>query len=295
MAAAAVVLAGCASGGSDSDDAGGTTVAGKAAADEAEAPADYLEGDDAGRAAGNQAPARPPAATQAIIATGTISLSGDDVAKARLDVKKMVDTYGGQVSDEETAVDDDGKTHSSRMVLRIPSNRFDDAMKALEGIAKVESSSQTAKDVTTKVIDNQVRVRAQEKSLARIEALLAQAQTLAEVISIESQLSRRQADLDSLKSQQAYLKDQTSLSTITVYLEQTEKKKEKKDDDDSGFLAGLDAGWSGLVKTGTAAATVAGAVLPFAVVLALVGVPVALLVRRTSRRRPEPAEVAAES
>lgn len=292
VVAAMIMLAGCAGGSDDSGSGDGTPARAaaedKAVASEAENSLDELgragEGDDGAA----DAPARPPAETQAIISTGTISLTDEDVTKARLDVKKLVDTYGGQITDEETAVDDEGKTQSSRMVLRIPSNRFEDAMKALEGVAKVESSSQTAKDVTTKVIDNEVRVRAQEKSLARIEALLAQAQTLPEIISIESQLARRQADLDSLKSQQSYLKDQTSLSTINVYLEQTEKRERKKDDDDSGFLAGLDAGWSGLVKTATAAATVAGAVLPFAVVLAVLGVPIALLVRRTVRRRPQP-------
>lgn len=309
VVAAMITLAGCA-GGSDSSgdsDGGGDALTSAQAADEAmpseaDSPPDdraALEGDDGTTNGDNDAdtnaPARAPAETQAIISTGTISLTDDDVAKARLEVKKLVDTYGGQVSDEETAVDDEGKTHSSRMVLRIPSNRFDDAMKALEGVATVESSNRTSKDVTTKVIDNDVRVRAQEKSLARVEALLAKAKSLSEIISIESQLSSRQADLDSLKSQQSYLKDQTSLSTINVYLEQTAKKetKKKKDDDDSGFLAGLDAGWSGLVKSATAAATVVGAVLPFAVLLAVIGVPAFLLVRRTARRRPQPAEIAA--
>jgi hypothetical protein len=301
VVAAMIMLAGCAGGSGDSDSGADAAYDTPAAAQD-DAIAGEAEGslDDAGRASqGDEAaadsPARPPAETQAIISTGTISLTDEDVAKARLDVMKLVDTYGGQISDEETAVDDEGKTRSSRMVLRIPSNRFEDAMKALEGVAKVESSSRTSKDVTTKVIDNEVRVRAQEKSLARIEALLAQAETLPEIISIESQLSRRQADLDSLKSQQSYLKDQTSLSTINVYLEQTEKKQKKEKKDDSGFLAGLDAGWSGLVKTATAAATVAGAVLPFAVVLAVLGVPIALLVRRSLRRRPEQAPASASA
>ena len=66
------------------------------------------------------------------------------------------------------------------------------------------------------MIDTGVRVRAQEASLKRVELLLAEAKSLKDIIWIESQLTNRQAELDSLKSQQTWLKDQTSLSTITV-------------------------------------------------------------------------------
>lgn len=64
-------------------------------------------------------------------------------------------------------------------------------------------------------------------------------------MAIEAQLNRRQADLGSLKQQQAWLQSQTSMSTITVNLQLTpEKKATTKDKDESGFLAGL----SGLAR-----------------------------------------------
>ena len=46
--------------------------------------------------------------------------------------------------------------------------------------------------------------------------LLDRAQNLRDIVLIESELTRRQADLDSLEHQSAYLADQTSLATITV-------------------------------------------------------------------------------
>ena len=104
------------------------------------------------------------------------------------------------------------------MTLRVPSNRFDDAMTAFGTLGEVEQRSQKSEDVTTKVLDNDARVRAAERSIRQIEALLSRAEDLGDIISIENDLARRQADLDSLKSQQAWLEDQTSLSTITVYL-----------------------------------------------------------------------------
>jgi hypothetical protein len=136
------------------------------------------------------------------------------------------------------------------------------------------------------VIDTAVRVRAQERSLRRIEILLARAQSIRDIVDIESELTRRQADLDSLKSQQAYLADQTAMSTITVHLEQKHEPAKEPDTEEAGFLPGLEGGWGALVAFGTVLATILGALLPWLVVLTVPGIPAWLVVRRLVRRRP---------
>jgi hypothetical protein len=100
-------------------------------------------------------------------------------------------------------------------------------------------------------------------------------------MAIEAQLSRRQAALDSLESQQAWLANQTSLATITVEIKRTDVPV--AEDDHSGFFAGLSAGWHGLKATTIGVLTATGALLPFLAVLALVGLPLLLLVRRRAR------------
>ena len=122
-----------------------------------------------------------------------------------------------------------------------------------------------------------------------MEVLFTRANTIREIMAIEGQLTRRQADLDSLKGQLRYLEDQTSQSTITVHLERTSQPGET---DDAGFVAGLKSGWSAFTASLTGLATVTGALLPFAIALALVGVPAFWLVRRTlrGRRATAPAE-----
>jgi hypothetical protein len=153
-------------------------------------------------------------------------------------------------------------------------------MTAFAGLGEVEQQSRKSDDVTTKVIDNDARVRAAERSIRQIEALLGRAQKLGDIISIESDLARRQADLDSLKSQQAYLADQTSQSTINVYLSLPSRAEAPTKAEAHGFVAGLSGGWTALGSTTVAVLTVVGAVLPFAVLLLILGVPVWLVVRR---------------
>ncbi len=226
---------------------------------------------------GNQVVAAEPL-TRAVISTGQVTVHPTSISRARSEVLRLVSSWNGTIADEQTSSDRRGRIVDSTMTLRVPSAEFSEAMTAFAGLGKVEQASRKAEDVTTKVIDNDVRVRAAERSIRQIENLLGRAQKLGDIIAIENDLARRQADLDSLKSQQAYLADQTSLSTINLYLSPVGHIRSEKEA--RGFLAGLDDGWSALKASTVVLLTVVGAVLPFGVALALLGVPLWLVVRR---------------
>lgn len=284
---ALLLVSGCSSGGSDSAGVSTADTAGGAEASAEVAP----DGSSADRVrATKQGRPEQEAIERAVISTGAVGLRSDDVATAREDVRTLLAEYDGEVADERTTSDRDGTTASARMVLRVPSKDFAAVLTALEDVAEVTSSETTSEDVTTQVIDNRARIRAQERSIARITQLLDRAQDIADIVRIEGELTRRQADLDSLAQQQAYLTDEVSLSTITVRIEQTDEKPAAAEPDEDGFLAGLSIGWSGLVTGVTGLATLAGVLLPFGLTLALVGVPlwwVRRLIRDRGRaRRP---------
>lgn len=304
LAAGLIALTGCSSGDSDSsgDTSRNAVAADGLAAEDAPSEGDGEatlktqsdSGSDAGGTRDNGGANRPAPATKAMINTGTVSLASPDTEKARFDLQKVVDSHGGTIAEEETSTEDDGTIRRSRVVVRVPAREFADAMKELKKVAELTGSSQGSEDVTTQVIDTEVRVRAQEKSLKRIELLLARAESIADIVSIEAQLTSRQAELDSLKSQQAYLEDQTSLSTITVHLEHqtAAAAKEKKDDEHNAFVGGLLDGWHALTGVGAGLATVVGALLPFAVVLGILGYPVLVLARRLRTRQQVAPQVA---
>lgn len=284
---AALLLTACTGAGTDSSSAGGADAEAPAAAGESAAydagAVDRATGSTGGRAA----PATLRRAQErAVVSTGTVSLESDDVGAARFDVQRVVDEVGGEVSDEQTGTDRDGEVRRTRLVLRVPSAAFDETMTALAALdsATLRSAKRVSEDVTTQVIDVAARVRAQEASLQRVELLLARAERLRDVVVVEAQLTRRQADLDSLKQQQAFLADQTALATVTVLVERPEDRPEPVADDD-GFLAGLGAGWDALRGSTVAVLTAVGAVLPFLVVLTLLGVPAWLVLRRWAPHR----------
>lgn len=222
-----------------------------------------------------------PELQRSVISNGTVSLAGEDVRATRQDVQRVVDAQGGEITDETTETDSEGDTSYVRMVVRVPSRKFGETMSALEQVGVLRSSDRGSEDVTTQVIDNGARVRAQEASLRRVELLLADARDLKDVIWIESQLTGRQAELDSLKSQQSWLADQTSLSTITVDISTHQVVEDEPEEErPTGFLAGLDGGSKAMGTLFTIVTTMVGALLPFAAVALLLGLPVWLVVRR---------------
>ncbi len=233
-------------------------------------------------------PNRAPVQERAVISTGQLEVATKNVDRTRLSVLQLVDGWQGLVSDEQSTADRAGRTDSVRMVLRVPSTSFGTAMTELGKLGKVLSRGTTSKDVTTDVIDTDVRIRAQRKSLQRVEQLLARATTIGEIMSIEAQLTQRQQELDSLEAQQAWLTDQTSLSTVTLLLHRTAHHAAPPKDDDHGFLAGFRKGWHGLQSATVATLTVVGAVLPFALLATLLLVPLAWGARRVRRTPPSP-------
>ncbi len=290
----AVLVTGCASG---SDDSGSASSAGGGA----DAPtAAEVDRDSAGRgsmtasdvrvesvADDRTEPAVDPADgfRRSVVRTGDLAMRADDIGKARYDVQRIVDRYRGEVTEENTESDEDGDPLFARMVLRVPSDDFDEALAALEKVGEQASVSTKADDVTTKLIDLSTRVQTQRRSIQRITVLFQQAESIRDVMAIEAELSRRQADLEALERKRAYLAGQASMSTITVGIERSpDLQAGAKKTDDDGFLAGFSAGWGALRSFGVGVATVLGALLPWLLVGAALGVPLLLLLRRRSPR-----------
>lgn len=234
--------------------------------------------------------------TRSVISTGEVSIASNDLGAVLGEARDILGDLDGFVAQEETSADKQGNVDSSHLTVRLPAANFETAIASFEKLGTLEYSHKDSEDVTTKVIDVDVRVRAQQKALNRLEDILREGADLDEVIRLESEIAQRQAELDSLKSQQAYLADQTALSTITLYLATPENVVEEPGLlEDAGFLAGLGGGWSALKIFLVAVSTMIGAVIPFAVAITLVGVPLWLLARAVARRRTTPAEPAESS
>ncbi|MGW4031142.1 DUF4349 domain-containing protein [Streptomyces sp. NPDC004838] len=206
-----------------------------------------------------------------VIRTAELSVEVKDAEKALTSAREAAEKAGGHVADETTEYLDttgDESPMTSRIVLRVPQERYAEVLAELAKGGKLLSRKADAEDVTDQVVDVQSRIATQRASVARVRELMDRADKLSDVVTLESELSKRQAELESLLAQQASLKDRTALSTITLKLSEPEAGNEKKEkDDDPGFLDALGGGWDALTATVRWIGIVFGAVFPFAVVL----------------------------
>ncbi len=172
---------------------------------------------------------------------------------------------------------------TSVTTLRVEGGKVDALLRDLRGLGTVTWSSRTADDVTAQVADVDARVQSARASLNRVRLLMGRATTLGDVVALEAELGKRQADLESLEAQQRALADQTALATVSVTL--TSESAPVPAQADTGFLAGLHAGWSAFTAALVAALTVVGALAPFLLVLVPFGLLLWWLARRGARRR----------
>lgn len=221
---------------------------------------------------------------RSVIRTARLTVEVRDLPGASAAVRDTVASVGGFVAAEHTV------DRSSSFTLRVPSDRLDEVMGRLAGTGTVTERYGQAEDVTDQLVDVQSRVATQRASVARVRALLERANTVGEVVAVESELASREAELDSLQRRLASLNGRVTLSTLTVALNPTPVVAPAPDD---GFLAGLTAGWRAFVASMGGALTVLGAVLPFAVALAVLAGGVLLGRRAVRRHRAATAALAA--
>lgn len=214
-----------------------------------------------------------------VVRTGYVSMRVEDVPKATFDVHALVAKRKGLVTTEDAQRN--GDSSYANITAQIPAADLDAFVADVSKLGTVDSVSITAQDVTTQVVDLDARIAALETSIDRLTELLAAASRIEDLLSIETQLSQRQAELDSLKAQRTYLGDQVAMSTITVSLSPITEVAEV---DAPGFWSGLQSGWAAFVSLVMIAITAVGFFLPFLIVLAVIAVLVAIVLVRTTRR-----------
>ncbi|MGW3494465.1 DUF4349 domain-containing protein [Streptomyces sp. NPDC001020] len=284
LLAAALALAGCSADSNDKSSGGDSKAA---------APGAQRQGAaDSATAGGAKGRSGAPQVTaNRIIRTASLTVQVKDVPKALGEARTTAENAGGFVGSESTSHDTEGHERT-RLVLRVPSEKYDEVLTELQGAGKLVERTANAKDVTDQVVDVDSRIKSQRASVARVRELMDRATKLSDVVALEGELSSREADLEALLAQQASLKDRTSLATITLSLSETPVKKGTKDDR-PGFVDALAGGWHVFVTLLRWIAVAVGAALPFMVLAGLLVLVWVRLVRRRLSPRTVPVAHAA--
>lgn len=231
------------------------------------------------------APEAPPAPPQApqdgtfkrdIVTNGSVQMVVTEPAQVADRLAAAVNDAGGRVDSRTERSGSSSPTVN--LVVRIPADKLDGVLADAKKLGTVESMSINHTDVTTQRVDLDARIQALQTSVDRLLDLMRRAGSVADLLSAESSLTQRQAELDSLRAQRAALGDQISYATINVSLSAKPAVTQR------GFLGALQSGWQSLLAAVHGVVVLVGFLIPWVPVLAVVALAVVFVVRRRRTR-----------
>jgi len=229
-----------------------------------------------------------PITERSQIITGDLYLTADDPLVTADAVEAEVTAAGGRVDSRSESAEIDGQTPRAYLWVRIPSDALEATLEAIEALGVVESKTLSNQDVTLQVVDLDARIAVLEESISRLQELLTQASTTTDIVEIETALSERQGELDSLNSQRNYLSDQVQYASIGVDIRSPEVAPER---DPDGFVDGIVTGWQAMLAFFAGTIVFFGVIVPWFGLLVIVSLVIWLIARlrrnSTTRRGGE--------
>ena len=156
-----------------------------------------------------------PSLDRKIIKEGEIHFETSDLDETRQRITASVTSLEGYISKENQYTYND--RISQTLEIRVPSGNFDKLIEDIsKGVERFDTKRIQATDVTEEYLDIELRMRIKKETENRYRELLAKAQTVEEILSIEKQIGELRAEIESIEGRLKYLKDQISYSMLTV-------------------------------------------------------------------------------
>ncbi|MBM3897346.1 MAG: DUF4349 domain-containing protein [Thaumarchaeota archaeon] len=163
-----------------------------------------------------------------VISTSSIGLNVTSVSQASAEIRRIVDSLGGFVTDSYIEPIPRGKFVESGMLLepssrasltlRIPAERLDRATFQIMSLGKLISFSTNSRDVTEQYIDVSARLENFNSVLEQYKQILITAKTTQEILAVQQRIDQVQEQIEVLTAQMKRLESQVSMATVTVSL-----------------------------------------------------------------------------
>ena len=164
----------------------------------------------------NQSSGNPQgfAGERQIISQASLDLEVNDVNAAAIQLRGLVESFGGFIEHISTSGGPNPEYGSA--VVRVPGDRFLDALDSIERLGKALGQTLGQRDVTGEAIDLEARLRSERSAEQSLLKLLDRAVSVSDVLTVERELTRVRADIERLQGQLDFIQRSVALATITV-------------------------------------------------------------------------------
>ena len=149
-----------------------------------------------------------------VIYNASINITVNTVTDAVNQVQSIAKTAGGTVESMYSGGGQDQQ--QANITIRVPQAQFFAVMEQLQGLGTVQNQNVSSQDVTQQFIDLQARLKTSQAEEQSLLSLLGKAETISDIITIQTQLTQVRAEIESLQGQVNYMQNQVDMSTITV-------------------------------------------------------------------------------
>lgn len=165
-----------------------------------------------------------------LIRTKSVTVETKNLDKSLEKVNTAIDTFGAYV--EHSTLDspsyvseyDDKRTYT--MTIRVPEDKLDAFMNQLDSTGTVTSVTESTEDVTLQYTDIEAHKKALQTEYDRVMELIGKAETMDQILALESKLSDLRYQIDSYESQLKVMDNQITYSTVSLTLKEVEYEKD---------------------------------------------------------------------
>lgn len=160
------------------------------------------------------------------VITLDISAEAEDLDASLAAVSEQVQALDGYVEDQSRHNGSSSSAYryrSAEWTIRIPADRESEFMAAMDKSANVVSSNRSVEDITLTYVDTESRLQALETEEARLLELLSQAETMSDLLEIESRLTDVQYEKESYASRLRRFDNQVDYATIHLSMQEVKE------------------------------------------------------------------------
>jgi hypothetical protein len=210
-----------------------------------------------------------------LIYTAQLTMRAKDVSGAVDRAASIVEAAGGYVSNENVS-DTAGRPDASTgtLQIKIPVSVYPATLNQLGGgqIGSRVSLQQQAQDVTQQVANVNSQVASDEAAIAQLRALLKDAGSVTDLLSVQNQISTQESALEAMQAQQKALNNETAFATVTLtVLGPAPVAPKAVVPKPPGLFSGLSGGWRAVRVSMSWLLAILGSVAPFAALIAVAG------------------------
>ena len=156
------------------------------------------------------------------IYTATLQLETTSFDEAVSSLTELVDGSGGWVSSSSVSNPSSSYRYAD-LTVRVPVEKYRDFLTQAGALCHLLYTQEYVDDVTEAYYDTAGRLETQQIKLERLQSLLAQAEKMEDIITIESAISETEQMIDSLSGTLQHYDSQVGYATVNISLQEVGK------------------------------------------------------------------------